>query len=204
MKLLYAQASPFVRKVMACAIELGLADRIELLACAAHPVDRDPQVVARNPLGKIPTLTTDDGLVLYDSRVICEYLDRLDGRHRLFPGEGAARWRALREQALADGRLDAAVLLRYEQVVREEAARSPRWIAGQRAKVESALAEIERAAADFGDRVDIGTIATACALGYLDFRFADLRWRDAHPSAARWFAAFLQRESMRRTQPPAA
>lgn len=202
MKLYHSSSSPFVRKVVACAHELGLILRIELIPSAAHPVNRDAGVVAANPLGKVPAFVTDDGTVLYDSRVICEYLDH-EGKGALFPASGAARWRALRDQALGDGLLDAAVLARYEAAVRPEAYRWQPWSDGQLAKVRSCLAVIEADADGYGERVDIGTITLGCALGYLDFRFADLAWRDAHPRTARWFARFSERPSMRASAPPA-
>lgn len=204
MKLYHSASSPFVRKVMVCAHELGLASRIELIPSAAHPINRDAGVVAANPLGKVPSFVTDDGTVLYDSRVICEYLDHL-ARGALFPPAGAMRWRALREQALGDGLLDAAVLTRYEAAVRPEPYRWPAWTDGQLAKLDSGLAVIEGDADRYGERVDIGTITIACALGYLDFRFADLGWRNAHPRTAAWFARFSKRPSMAASAPtPAA
>lgn len=200
MKIYYAAASPFVRKCLVAASELGLRDRIELVSAAAHPVNRDKTVVAHNPLGKIPTLITDDGDVLYDSRVICEYLNTLGDGH-LIPREGKARFRVLVEQALADGVMDAAVLTRYETFARPEALRWNDWIGGQLEKVTSGLAMLESRAALLGDRVDIGTIALGCMLGYLDFRFASLGWRDGHPNAAAWFAQFGARDSMTATRP---
>ena len=203
MKLYHSASSPFVRKVMVCAHELGLASRIELIPSAAHPVNRDAALVAANPLGKVPAFVTEDGTVLYDSRVICEYLDHLAGG-ALFPPAGTMRWRALRDQALGDGLLDAAVLTRYEAAVRPEPYRWPAWTDGQLAKIESGLAVIEVDAERYGERVDIGTITIACALGYLDFRFADLGWRNAHPHAAAWFARFAERPSMAASAPPPA
>jgi glutathione S-transferase len=202
MKIFFAAASPFARKCLVAAHELGLRDRIELLPAAPHPVNRDPAVVAQNPLGKIPTLITDEGTVLYDSRVICEYLDGLGGG-RLFPAAGNVRWMVLAEQSLADGIMDAAVLVRYETFARPEPLRWPQWTAGQTEKVSSGLAQIERRAPGLDGRVDIGTIAIGCALGYLDLRMASLAWRDRHPAAAAWFAIFGARESMRATRPPA-
>lgn len=203
MKLYHSPSSPFVRKVMVCAHELGIAGRIELIPAAAHPVNRDAALVAANPLGKVPALVTDDGTVLYDSRVICEYLDR-QGQATLFPGTGAARWRALRDQALGDGMLDAAVLARYEAAVRPEAFRWQPWQDGQFAKIHSCLALIESEAVNYGERVDIGTITLGCALGYVDFRHAGLAWRTGHPRAAAWFARFAERPSMRASAPPAS
>jgi glutathione S-transferase len=201
-KIFFASASPFVRKCLVSAAELGLRDKIELVNAAAHPVNRDRNVVAHNPLGKIPTLVTDDGGILYDSRVICEYLNALGDGH-LIPREGEGRWRVLGEQALADGVNDAAVLLRYETFLRPEPLRWSEWIAGQQEKVTSGLDALESRAADFGDRVDLGTIAFGCMLGYLDFRFASLGWRDGRPNAAAWFEGFAARDSMVATRPKA-
>ena len=202
MKLYYAVASPFARKCLVVAHEVGLRERVELVPAAAHPVNRDKAVVAHNPLGKIPTLITDDGTDLYDSRVICEFLNTL-GNGRLDPKEGAARWRTLVEQSLADGIMDAAVLVRYETVMRPEALRWNDWTTGQMEKVTSGLEALDARAAGFGQRVDFGTIAFGCALGYLDFRFASLNWRDRHPNAAAWFQWFAARESMVATKPVA-
>lgn len=199
MKVYFSPASPFVRKVLVAAHELGLSDRIERLACAAHPINRDVDIVAHNPLGQVPTFFTDDGRVLYDSRVICEYLDSL-GQGRLF-GSGDVRWHALTEQSLADGLLDAALLARYETAVRPEALRWDAWTRSQLDKVNSALDHLEKSVAQFGDRVDIGTITTACGLGYLDFRFPDLGWRTSRPQLARWFTEFGKRPAMKATSP---
>ncbi len=203
MKLFHSAASPFVRKCLVVAHELGLADRIELLPAAAHPVARDRAIVAHNPLGKVPTLFTDQGEVLYDSRVICEYLDTMAGG-KLIPPPGPTRWSALVEQSLADGINDAAVLARYEAALRPEALRWSEWSAGQLDKVNSGLDELEACAAGFGERVDIGTVAFACALGYLDYRFAALGWRATRPHTAAWFERFSARPSMRATQTPPA
>jgi glutathione S-transferase len=202
MKIFYSPASPYVRKCMVVAHELGLNDRIERLTSAAHPINRDRNIVPHNPLGKVPTLFTDDGTVLFDSRVICEYLNQLCDGH-LFPKPGPARWNALVEQSLADGIMDAAVLARYETAVRPEALRWNDWTAGQLDKIACALAEIEKRSAGFGDRVDIGTITIGCALGYLDLRFASLAWRDKCPGAAAWYGKFGARASMVATRPPA-
>ncbi len=203
MKIFYSAASPFVRKCLVVAAELGLSDRLERLPAAAHPINRDRNVVARNPLGKVPTLITDEGTVLYDSRVICEYLNDLAGGD-LIARKGPARWNALVEQALADGINDAAVLTRYETALRPEALRWSEWQEGQLDKVKCGLGDIETRAVRFGDRVDLGTIAIACALGYLDFRFASLAWRDQHPNTAAWFAWFDGRDAMVATRPPPA
>jgi glutathione S-transferase len=207
MKLYFSPFSPYVRKCLVVAHELGLGARITLLPSAAHPVQRDQAIIANNPLGKVPTLLTDDGQALYDSRVICEYLDDLAGG-RLFPKTGTARWQALTLHALGDGMLDAALLARYEDVARPEAIRWKEWRAGQLDKIETSLASLEHALAGSGkgvgkenanalsDRADIGTLAIGCALWYVDVRFADLNWRGRYPMVAQWYAAFAQRPSM--------
>jgi len=202
-KLFYSATSPFVRKCLVAAHELGLSDRIELLPVNVSPVKRDRTVVASNPLGQVPTLITDDGAAIYDSRVIFEYLNALAGG-ALMPDEGEERWKALSEQALADGMLDAAILARYETAMRPENLRWKEWTAGQIDKITCGLDELEKRAADFGDRVDLGTISFACALGYLDLRYQHLEWRQSRPNAAAWFEWFGGRESMVTTRPPAA
>ncbi len=202
MKLFYSPASPFVRKVLAAAIELGLDGRIERLPSAVGPINRDQAVVAKNPLGQVPTVLLDDGTPLYDSRVVCEYLDVEAGGGRLFPAAGPARWRALTEQSVADGLLDAAVLGRYE-LLRPAEIQWPTWRQAQMAKITGALDQMQAWAPELGDRVDIGTITMACALGYLDFRYADLDWRSSRPALAAWYAAFAKRPSMAATVPSA-
>lgn len=201
MKLFFSGASPYVRKVLVFAHELGLADRIEKLPAAASPVDRSADIRRHNPLGQVPTLLTEDGAVLYDSRVICEYLNDQGGGD-LF-GSGPDRWRNLSEAALGDGLLGAALLLRYENVLRPEPLRWQGWVAGQRGKIDDTLARMEELAPELGARVDIGTVTFGCALGYLDFRFADQPWRESHPRLAEWFARFDERPSMGATRPAA-
>jgi glutathione S-transferase len=202
MKLYYSATSPFVRKCLVTAQELGLRESIELLPAAPHPVNRDRALVACNPLGKAPALVTDDGAVLYDSRVICEYFNAI-GAGQLIPAQGAARWSVLTTQALADGLMDAAVLTRYETAARPENLRWSEWVAGQLEKVTCALDELERRGPVSSARVDAGSIAVACALGCLDFRYATLGWRERSPTTAQWFDAFAQRDSMVATRPPA-
>ncbi len=200
MKLLYARTSPYVRKVLVQAHETGQAAAIEIVPVTASPTERNPETVGHNPLGKIPALVLADGTALFDSRVICEYLDARSAGPRLFP-EGEARWDALARQALADGLLDAALLLRYERVIRPASSRWDAWEVGQIAKVAGALDRIEASGVGPAGALDIGTVSTACALGYLDFRFPDLGWRTGRPAAAAWYAAFSRRPSMQRTKP---
>ena len=196
MKLFHAPASPFARKVMACAIARELAERIELIPTVAAQSPAD--LVAANPLSKIPCLLTADGVALYDSPVICEYLDSLEGTLPLFPRSGGARWKALKQQALADGMMDAAVLRRGESLRPVEAARTAN-MDRQKAAVDRSLAALEAELPH--QTVDIGSIAIGCALGYLDFRFAQEPWRPAHPHLAAWFEAFRQNPCMARTEP---
>lgn len=203
MKIFYSATSPFVRKCLVCAHELGIFDRLELVSANAHPVNRDRTLVAVNPLGKVPTLVTDEGAVLYDSRVICEYLNSL-GDGRLLPAQGSFRWYVLTEQSLADGMLDAAVLTRYETAVRPDNLRWNDWTTGQLDKVACGLSVIEGRAGALGERIDIGVIALGCALGYLDFRYASLGWRGKYPDTAVWFDRFAKRASMMSTRPPAS
>ncbi len=195
MKLYFSPFSPYVRKCLVVAHELGLDARITLLPSAAHPIQRDQTIIANNPLGKVPTLLTDDGQALYDSRVICEYLDDL-GCGSLFPKTGTARWKALTLHALGDGMLDAALLARYEDVARPEAIRWKEWRAGQLDKIETSLAYLESDARALSERTDIGTLTIGCALWYLDVRFTELNWRVRYPKVAQWYAAFAQRPSM--------
>jgi len=193
MKLRYSPTSPYVRKVLATAIELGLETRIERIST--------DDLVTDNPLSKVPALTMDDGEVLYDSPVICEYLDSLHQGARLFPPAGTARWRALRQQALCDGVLDAAILRMLESKRRPEALRWPDEIAKQGGKVARALDRLEAEAADLEGPLTIGQIAVGCTLGYLDFRFGDEDWRPTHPKLAAWHAEFAKRPSMLETVP---
>jgi glutathione S-transferase len=200
-RLHYSYASPYVRKVMAVAIETGQEKKLELTARKVSPVAPDAEVNRDNPLGKVPCLVTDDGLALFDSRVICEYLDGLHGGRKMFPAAGPARWTALRRQAEGDGILDAGILARYETFLRPEAYRWPDWVQGQKAKIGRALDALEAEAASFGETVDIGTITIGCALGYLDFRYAADDWRAGRPKLAGWFETFGKRPSMATTGP---
>ena len=198
MKLRHAPASPYVRKVMVAAAETGLDERIELIPTNVR--DPDPELAGHNPLSKVPALITDDGESLFDSPVICEYLDSLHDGPKLFPPAGAARWRELRRQALGDGVLDAAVLCRMEGL-RPPELRSAEFVAQQKAKVATALDALEQEVGGFGDTVTIGAITVGCALGYLDFRFSEDDWRAGRPALAAWYADFARRPSMVNSAP---
>jgi glutathione S-transferase len=203
MKMYVAAASPFARKCAIVAHECALASRIEFVAATVSPVSRNEEIARGNPLIKIPTLILDDGSALFDSPVICEYLDSLSGAPSHFPAPGPARWTALRRQALADGLMDAAVLLRYETVLRPEPLRWADWVTGQQAKMTGALDAMEADAPTFGVDFDIGHVATACAAGYLDLRFPHLAWRQGRPALAAWFEAVSKRPSLVATFPTA-
>ncbi|CAN7589281.1 glutathione S-transferase [Bosea sp. LjRoot9] len=179
-------ASPFGRKVKIAALELGLMDTIEIVAADTNdPADPLRQ---QNPLGKIPTLVLEDGTTLFDSRVIVDYLDHLAGGGKIIPA-GEARFPQLRLQALADGICDAALLQVYETRFRPEEGRNAAWVANQAGKVSRALIALEVAPPAYPDRPRIGEIALACALGYLDLRFAG-SWRPDYPTLVAWLDAF--------------
>ena len=198
MKLRFSATSPYVRKVMATAYETGLESRIERVPAAVWAPDTD--IAKHNPLGKVPALITGEGEVLYDSPVICEYLDSLHKGPKLFPAAGTARWKTLKLQALADGILDAAILRRLEGQ-RPPAQRSQAWLARQTASVKRGMDALETEAARWGDALTIGQIAAGCACGYLDFRFGQEDWRPGRPRLSAWYQHFAERPSMQATAP---
>jgi glutathione S-transferase len=199
MKLHWSPRSPFVRKVMVVAHECGLADRIACVRTVAASTKPHAGLMQDNPLSKIPTLVLDDGTVIYDSPVICEYLDGLDDAPKLHPAEPKARLAALRRQALGDGFLDMLVLLRDERL---RANPSEVHKASAAARKAAVLDSLDREAAALGAApFGIGHIAIGCALSYLDFRYADEDWRKGHPGIASWHATFAARPSVRATEP---
>ena len=197
MKLFYTPSSPFVRKVVVSAYETGQS--LEFLPCLARPTTPDPKILPHNPSGKIPTLLISDDLALYDSRVITRWLDTQHQGPKLYP-DGDALWPVLRREATADGLLEAAMLIRYETVLRPSELRWPAWIKDQREKIDRALARMEL---DVGEYigVDAGWIATACAIDFINFRFPDWNWESNSPRLAEWFRTFAQRPSMQATAP---
>ncbi|MCB1547501.1 MAG: glutathione S-transferase [Hyphomicrobiaceae bacterium] len=184
MQLLFSPSSPFVRKVLLVAAVKGLSDKLK--ERKTDTTSNDPELARVNPLGKIPALALDDGTTIYDSQVICEYLDSLAPSPKLFP-DGAARWPALTLGALADGILEAALLMVYEGRYRPEGMRVQAWVDRQQSKIDRALAYLEAKGAPAG--IDYGTITLACALGYLDFRHGG-KWRAGHPKLVAWLDAF--------------
>ncbi len=201
MKLHFNPASPFVRKVLVVAHECGIADKIIKSPVLLTPVKPDNNVITDNPLGKIPALVLDDGATLYDSRVICAYINDLAGG-TLYP-DGAGKWMALRREACADGICDAAVLARYEGFVRPQAKRWDDWINAQIEKCGRALTvlELEAEQGSLADNIDIGTLSVAIALDYLDFRFPQENWRESHPKLAVWHQGYASRESLVQSMP---
>ena len=200
MKLHWSPRSPFVRKVMVFAHEVGLAGRLELVRTFVASTQANAELMKDNPIGKIPALIADDGTVLYDSTVICEYLDSLHGGPRLFP-QPPQRWKALRWHALGDNMLDNLVPWRNERM-RPPERQSPEMFAALETKIRSTLAALNGEAAELGRTpVTIGHVAISVALGYMDFRFSDLKWRDGNARIAAWYENFSQRPSIRNTAP---
>lgn len=192
--------SPFVRKVDVTIRELGL-DR-KVTAVVTNPRDETTGFWAKNPLAKIPALETDEGAVLYDSPVICMYLDEVHGGGKLLARSGAARWRTLTLAALADGILDAGLLARQE-TLRPPAEQSRGWIDKQLAIVQRGFDQLEQSV-DALDGVDHASIAVGCTVGWVRFRHASLDWLGPRPRLARWFAGFDSRPAMAATVPKAA
>ncbi|GAB4356026.1 MAG: glutathione S-transferase family protein [Immundisolibacter sp.] len=200
MQLIYAKPSPYSRKARVTVLEKGLADRVEEIVVS--PLEDPAALLEANPLGKVPALRLDDGRCLYDSWVICEYLDGLTPTPRLIP-DGPARFEVLRRAALADGVLDAAVTARLE-LLRPEAMRWTPWTDRQQRAIRRGLAAMAQDVSALGDELTLAHIEFAVALGYLDFRLPELAWRDAHPALAAWQDAFSQRPSMQTTVPQPA
>jgi len=195
-KLFYSATSPYVRKVMACAIQRGIVDRIE--TTPSNPHQSPPDLLAQNPLSKVPCLVTDDGVSLFGSQLICEFLESMGEALPLFPVMGPARWRALKLQSIGDGILDAAVPCRGEMGRPKEDARDAA-IARYKAAIARAVDVLETDPPH--KHIDIGSITVACALGYLDFRYASDPWRPNHPKLAEWYEAFSQNACMAQTAP---
>jgi len=203
MKLMHGKLSPFVRKVMIAAYEKGLADQIEIVSAAVGQGKVNYDLMALNPTGKIPTLISDDGDAIFDSLVICDYLDGLAALPRMVPRDAAERTQALRLNAVADGLLVAGVLGKIEQA-RPAEKQWPEFMDAQFAKVRKCIEAIDNSVAQQGDRIDIGTVAVVCALGWLDARAPEFGWRSEHPRLAEWYAAWSERDSARRTAPQSA
>jgi len=201
MKLHWSPRSPFVRKVSILLDETGLSAQVERVRSVAAMATPNPAIMADNPLSQIPTLVLDDGTPLYDSPVICEYLDSLHDGARFFPAAGPARWLALRRQALADGMLAILLLWRQERM-KTTVQQIPAWLAAFELKIFTSLGRLEQEAEALAqDGFDIGHLSVGCMLSYLDYRFADLDWRTPHPQLAAWHAEFEQRPAVMASAP---
>ena len=200
MKLHWSPRSPYVRKVMIAAHEMGLADRLQTVRTVVGGTTPHLELMRENPLGKIPTLVLEDRTIIYDSPVICEYLDTLHDGARLFP-PWPERLTALRRLALGDGMLDIALAWlgeRFRPAERQSESHMAPWQTKIRCCVDALELEAEALA---GSSFSIGHIAIGIALSYLDFRFADLKWRDGHPRLAAWHTAFDARPSVQANPP---
>lgn len=197
MKLAYSPNSPYVRKCVVLAIQRGIDKHMELWTVGTT----DPALLKINPLSKVPTLVLDDGTALYDSPVICEYLDSVGDGPKMFPPAGPARWKALCQEALGDGILDATQPRRREIALPQDEGRQT-YIALQQGKVKAALAMLEAEADSLGMLTNIGEITIACALGYMDFRYANEPWRPGHPKLEAWYAKVSAMPAMAQTVPP--
>ncbi len=198
MELTFSPTSPYTRKALIIAHELGIADRIKLVPI--NPRTDTAKLVPLNPLSKIPVLLTDKGEAIYDSPVICEYLDTEFGKHRFIPAAGERRWQLLTVAALADGILDAAILVRNERL-RQAEQQSPEWTDWQLKRINAGLDRLEQTIDSFGGDLDIRHIAVVSALGYLDYRMADDRFLEKRPRLTQWFKAISQRPSIKNTGP---
>lgn len=210
MQLLFAPPSPFARKVRVLIRELGLQDHIAETAVHTTPTAPAQEVAQVHPLAKIPTLLTEDGQALYDSRVVCSWLLHRAAHHgiALPPRQAASadtqaadHWAIQRRQALADGMLDAGLAHRYETVLRPADLHWRPWLDAQRGKITSGLAALAEDLPPLEEGPGLDAIAIACALGWLALRMPELRWRTEHPALAVFFDAMAARASMAQTQP---
>jgi glutathione S-transferase len=205
MKLIASLTSPYVRKVRIVMHEKKLDCQLVLEDVWATDV-----VLKSNPLGKVPCLVMEGGEAVFDSRVIVEYLDTLSPVGKLIPPAGRERIEVRTWEALADGVLDASILARLEKTWpgRSEAQRSPAWVDRQMSRVRAALGAMSTGLADkpwcMGIHFTLADVAVGCALGYLDFRFAEIGWRDSHSNLARLHEKLALRQSFIDTVPPAA
>ena len=202
MKLFYSPTSPYVRKVMVILHETGQLQDVSLEETSGTPLAPATGLAAKNPLTKVPALERPDGCTLYDSRVICRFLDaRADAG--LYPS-GARGWETQTLEATGDGITDAALLMTYESRLRPEAQQMEAFVDGQWAKIENACAALNaRWISHLSGPLDAGQIAVACALAYVDFRHDARGWRKGNDALANWYASFAERGSMTATVPPA-
>ena len=205
MKLTFSPGSPFARKVRIAAIELGLIDKIELVAASVAPTQKNETYSHDiSPVRKLPALILDDGNVIVDSYVITEYLDELAGGNKLIPASGPARWKVKSEHSMLQGMLDSMLLCRYENAVRPEAMRWQAWSDDHWNRAWSGMARFAGQSDLMTRPFDIVAIGLTCVLGYADYRFADCGWRKAFPTLDAFHTKMLERESVKVSVPPAA
>jgi glutathione S-transferase len=201
MKLLWNPASPYARKVRVLAIETGLDQQIdeEVVVVALH--DPNPSMAAHNPLMKLPTLLRPGKVPLFDSVVISQYLDTLHSGRPFLAATGESRWKAMRREAMADGMLDAGLLVKNELNARPEGLRWSKWVDSHRKRITQTLDQLEQEVNEFPEDLDIGQIAVACAIGWIVFRKVIANTFADRPRLARWFNECEGRPSMQRTKP---
>ncbi len=195
MKLFGGIGSPFVRKVVVTAMELGVMDEIESLPSNGSGTSINSIASSENPVSKMPALVLDNGERLFDSRMIMRYLNERAGGSLYPPG----KWAMVRRESIAEGMIDAALSIRYEISVRPEPLRWQGWIDGQTQKVDRTLDAMEQHAGAL-NQIDAAAIGTGCALGYLDHRLPDWGWRTGRPALEAWFEVFSERPSMQATK----
>ncbi len=200
MKLVHSPLSPYVRKVMVTAHETGLIDQIEAIDGSTTPLAPNGELVAQNPLGRIPALVTESDGCLFDSRVICRYLNHRGGG--ALYGAGADEFAIIGREALAEGMIDSTLLSVYEGRLRPEEKVHQPYIDGQHEKARRGASAFNARIAEMSGDLTIDQIALGCALGYADLRVPDLGWRDGNTALADWYAAFAERPSMAATAPP--
>lgn len=198
MKLFYSATSPYVRKVSILISELGITDSIEVIGSV--PMDNPGDLQSTNPLGKVPALVLGDGTALYDSPVICEYIDTENG-NIFIPATGSGRWDCLRRQALGDGIIDASFTRTMERLKPQEE-HSSLWLERWENAIKRGVGEAAKDLSGVTGRFDLGDVATLCALGYLDLRHSDLDWRKGNDELAGWFETVSKRQSVSSTTPP--
>ncbi|TIV56830.1 MAG: glutathione S-transferase [Mesorhizobium sp.] len=194
MKLFWSSRSPFVRKVMIVAHDLGIAGRIERVRKVVHPAKPNAEVMAFHPLSKIPTLILDDGQAIYDSRVICEFLDAEFGKGTLVPASGVARWQVFTRHSMIDAMVETCVMWNTERS-KPEGRRDDEVVQASGVRAASGLDALERDKGFYESGLTLSHVAAASALAYLDFRFGTLGWREGRPRLAEWFEEFSQRPS---------
>jgi glutathione S-transferase len=198
-KLYVSPTSPYARKCRALIIEKSLESRIEIINCA--PLDDPADLLALNPLGKVPVLERERAPALMDSPLICEFIDSLTEENWI-PARGASRFSVLRQQALADGLVDL-IMGRRIEMGRDAALRYPFWAERWERAIARTMATLTEERAQFERSVDLGALAVAAALGYMDLRYSDYGWRDRHPELAEFAARWDARDSFIQTAPPA-